>query len=59
MAASRKGINRMAKIDPKTDPIRVGPSLMLFYISLPKYEPIVILNNKIETNVRPLSSEDS
>lgn len=49
----------MAKIDPKTDPIRVGPSLMLFYISLPKYEPIVILNNTIETNVRPLSSEDS
>jgi hypothetical protein len=59
MAASRKGINRIAKIDPKTDPISVGPSLMLFCMALPRYEPIAMLINTTKVNVIPFSSVDS
>jgi len=37
------GITKMANIEPRTDPIRVGPSLILFCIALPRYEPIAKL----------------
>ena len=59
MAASKKGINRIAKIAPRTDPIKVGPSRMLFCIALPKYEPTAILTNTTIAKVVAFRIEDS
>ena len=59
MAASKKGIKRIAKIAPKTDPIRVGPNRILFCIALPKYDPTAILVNTTKANVVAFRIEDS
>ncbi len=59
IAASRNGISKIAKIDPKTEPIKVGPSLILFCIALPKYEPINMLPKTTTANVNAFKIEES
>ena len=49
----------MANIEPRTDPIRVGPSLILFCIALPKYQPIAKLRQIIVPKTKAFKKVDS
>jgi len=58
MAISIIGIIRMAIIEPRTEPISVGPSLMLFYIAFPIYDPTTKLVTIIKINKASFNTED-
>lgn len=52
-------MNRNENIAPKTDPIKVGPSRMLFYMARPKNDPTNILTTTTVVKIIPFKIDDS